>query len=72
MDTMDLEQLIGWDSLLHEEEKMVRKSVRGFVKDRCMPRIVADYEAGRFATPTAPRPASACDSPWGPGHHMSD
>src|SRR5213075_587719 len=25
-------------------------------------------EAGRFATPTAPRPASACDSPWGPGH----
>jgi hypothetical protein len=22
-------------------------------------------EAGRFATPTAPRPASACDSPWG-------
>jgi hypothetical protein len=21
-------------------------------------------EAGRFATPTAPRPASACDSPW--------
>jgi len=29
-------------------------------------------EAGRFATPTAPRPASAYDSPWGPGHHMSD
>jgi len=22
-------------------------------------------EAGRFATPTAPRPASARDSPWG-------
>jgi hypothetical protein len=22
-------------------------------------------QAGRFATPTAPRPASACDSPWG-------
>src|SRR5271157_5228302 len=21
-------------------------------------------EAGRFATPTAPHPASACDSPW--------
>ena len=29
-------------------------------------------EAGRCATPTAPRPASAYDSPWGPGHHMSD
>ena len=25
-------------------------------------------EARRFATPTAPRPASACVSPWGPGH----
>src|ERR1700676_3816777 len=29
-------------------------------------------EAGRFAPPTAPRPGSAYDSPWGPGHHMSD
>jgi len=54
MDTMDLEQLIGWDSLLHEEEKMVRASVRRFVRDRCMPRIVADYEAGRFATELIP------------------
>src|SRR2546427_6558287 len=54
MDTMDLEQLIGWDSLLHEDEKMVRGSVRRFVKDRCMPRIVADYEAGRFASELIP------------------
>src|SRR5256885_3863133 len=54
MDTMDLEQLIGWDSLLHEDEKMVRGSVRRFVKDRCMPRIVADYEAGRFASGLIP------------------
>jgi hypothetical protein len=28
--------------------------------------------AGRFATPTAPRPAPACDSPWDPGHRLSD
>src|SRR3989454_10077432 len=54
MDTMDLEQLIGWDSLLHEDEKMVRGSVRRFVKDRCMPRIVADYEAGRFGSELIP------------------
>src|SRR5437899_1190207 len=54
MDTMDLEQLVGWDSLLHEDEKMVRGSVRRFVKDRCMPRIVADYEAGRFASELIP------------------
>src|SRR5438128_11074201 len=58
MDTMDVEQLIGWDSLLHEDEKMVRGSVRRFVKDRCMPRIVADYEAGRFAQELIPEMAS--------------
>ena len=28
MDTMDVEQLIGWDSLLNEDETMVRASVR--------------------------------------------
>jgi len=28
-------------------------------------RVLQVAEAGRFATPTAPRPASACDSPWG-------
>ena len=54
MDTMDIEQLIGWEPLLLEEEKMVRSSVRRFVKDRCMPRIVSDYEAGRFATELIP------------------
>jgi glutaryl-CoA dehydrogenase len=57
MDTMDVEQLIGWDPLLTEDEKMVRSSVRRFVKDRCMPRIVADYEAGRFATDLIPEMA---------------
>src|SRR5437016_6326124 len=54
MDTMDVEQLIAWDPLLQEDEKMVRSSVRRFVKDRCMPRIVEDYEAGRFGTELIP------------------
>src|SRR2546429_5630273 len=54
MDTMDIEQLIGWESLLHEDEKLVRGSVRRFVRERCMPRIVGDYEAGRFATELIP------------------
>jgi glutaryl-CoA dehydrogenase len=57
MDTMDVEQLIGWDPLLSEDEKMVRGSVRRFVKDKCMPRIVADYEAGRFASELIPEMA---------------
>src|SRR6476620_2448382 len=29
-------------------------------------------EAGRFVTPTAPRPASACDPPWGTRTLLSD
>jgi len=57
MDTMDIEQLIAWDGLLQDDEKLVRSSVRRFVKERCMPRIVADYEAGRFATELIPEMA---------------
>jgi glutaryl-CoA dehydrogenase len=53
-DTLDLEQLIGWDGLLQDEEREVRKSVRRIVKERFMPRIVADYEAGRFALELVP------------------
>ena len=53
-DTMDLEQLIGWDSLFQDEERQVRASVRRIVKDRFMPRIVADYEAGKFALELVP------------------
>jgi glutaryl-CoA dehydrogenase len=52
--TMDVEQLIGWDSLLTDEERLVRSTVRRFVQEKCMPRIVADYEAGRFAVELIP------------------
>src|SRR3954469_18876077 len=53
-DTLDLEQLVGWDRLLRDDERQVRASVRRFVSDRCMPRIVADYEAGKFAVELVP------------------
>src|SRR5438067_8266939 len=53
-ETLDLEQLIGWDGLLRDEERQVRATVRRFVKDRCMPRIVADYETGRFPLELVP------------------
>jgi len=53
-DTLDIEQLIGWDGLFHDEERLVRANVRRFVKERCMPRIVADYEAGRFPLELVP------------------
>jgi len=53
-DTLDVEQLIGWDGLFRDEERLVRANVRRFVKERCMPRIVADYEAGRFPLELVP------------------
>ncbi|HEY6912031.1 MAG TPA: acyl-CoA dehydrogenase family protein [Myxococcales bacterium] len=53
-DTLDLEQLIGWDGLLMDEERQVRQSVRRIVKDRFMPRIVTDYEEGRFPLELVP------------------
>src|SRR5438067_7507405 len=53
-ETLDLEQLIGWEGLLRDDERAVRASVRRIVKERCMPRIVADYEAGRFPLELVP------------------
>jgi glutaryl-CoA dehydrogenase len=53
-ETLSLERLIGWDGLLKDEERQVRASVRRIVNDRFMPRIVADYEAGRFALELVP------------------
>jgi glutaryl-CoA dehydrogenase len=53
-ETLDIEQFIGWDGLLQDEEKQVRASVRRIVKERFMPRIVADYEAGKFALELVP------------------
>ena len=57
-DTLEMEQLIGWDGLLRDEERQVRASVRRIVKERFMPRIVADYEAGRFALELVPELAN--------------
>ena len=54
MDTMDLEQLIGWDSLLNDDERAVRASVKRLVREKFMPRIVNDYEAGKFAIELVP------------------
>jgi glutaryl-CoA dehydrogenase len=57
-DTLELEQLIGWDGLLRDDERLVRANVRRFVQQSCMPRIVADYEQGRFAQELIPEMAS--------------
>src|SRR5260370_28968965 len=57
MDTLTVEHLIGWDGLLREDERQVRASVRRVVRELFLTRIVADYEAGRFAVELVPAPA---------------
>ena len=53
-DTLDIERLIGWDGLLHDDERQVRASVRRVVRERFLPRIAGDYEAGRFPLELVP------------------
>ncbi|MCC7110019.1 MAG: acyl-CoA dehydrogenase family protein [Deltaproteobacteria bacterium] len=44
---LELEELIGWQSLLNEDEKTIQRNVKRFVRSRCMPRIVDDFENHR-------------------------
>ena len=45
---MDLDTMIGWRSLLTDEELAVRDTVRKFARERVLPSITEDFEAGRF------------------------
>lgn len=45
---LDLDELIGWGSLLTEDEKTIQRNVKRFVRTRCMPRIVDDFEKHTF------------------------
>ena len=52
------------DSLLSEEERAVRDTVRRWVDDRVMPIIGECYIEGRFPTSWCPRwPSLACSAP---------
>lgn len=53
-DVIDIDQLIGWDGLIHEDEKLVRQAVRRLAQDRCMPRIVEAFETGTFPKDLVP------------------
>jgi glutaryl-CoA dehydrogenase len=48
----------GIDSLLTEDEKMVRDAVRGFVDQECMPIIVEHFDKGTFPMEMIARMAS--------------
>lgn len=51
---IDLDTLSGWTALLDDDERTIRDSVRRFVKSRCMPRIVANFEKHTFARELVP------------------
>jgi glutaryl-CoA dehydrogenase len=56
--TLSLDELIGWEGLLSDEERMIRASVARFVRERCLPRVVADFESGKFPTDLIPEIAA--------------
>src|SRR5512147_208969 len=57
MEATSLDALIAIDSLLTEEEKMVRSSVRRFVKERYLPRAADLFAKEEFATDLIPEMA---------------
>ena len=55
--TRTVEQLIAWDALLDDDEKLVRDAVSRFVRDQCMPRIIDAFEGGHFPDDLVPQMA---------------
>jgi len=51
---LPLDELIGMDALLTEEEKLVRATVRRFVHERYLPRAGELFEKEKFATDLIP------------------
>lgn len=56
--TLSLDELIGWSSLLTEEERLIQQSVARFVRERCMPRITEAFEKGEFPSSLIPELAA--------------
>ena len=57
-DLLDIDQLIGWNDLLTEEERTVRSMVGRFVDQRAMPQIGHNWETGHFPRELIPEMAS--------------
>jgi glutaryl-CoA dehydrogenase len=51
---MTLDELIGWEALLSDEEKTIRRDTGEFVRDRVLPRITQDFEQGHFPSELIP------------------
>ncbi len=57
-DLQDIDQLIGWNDLLTEEERTVRDMVGRFIDQRAMPGIGHNWETGHFPRELIPEMAS--------------
>jgi glutaryl-CoA dehydrogenase len=55
---LSLDELIGIDSLLSEEERMIRDTVRRFVRERYLPRAGELFAKEQFATDLVPEIAA--------------
>jgi glutaryl-CoA dehydrogenase len=53
-DPLSLDQLLGIDPLLSDEERMVRSTVRRFVRERYLPRAAELFEEEKFPTELIP------------------
>ena len=53
-DPLSLDQLMAIDPLLTEEERMIRDTVRRFVRERYLPRAAELFEEEKFATDLIP------------------
>src|ERR1700723_1460225 len=55
---LSLDQLIGIEPLLSDEEKMIRNTVRRFVRERYLPRAAELFEEEKFPTDLIPEIAA--------------
>src|SRR5262250_908202 len=58
VDPLSLDQLMAIDPLFSEEERMVRDTVRRFVRDRYLPRAAELFEEEKFPTDLIPEIAA--------------
>ena len=54
MNKQTIDDLIGWDRLIDDEERAIRDTVRRWVKNRWMPRVTEDFDQGVFAKELIP------------------
>jgi len=47
---INIDELINWDILLQDEEKIIQRSIKKFVDSTCMPKITENFMNGKIST----------------------